>query len=158
MLINKLLSEELNQVWSTLPVANAFAGTVSGQCVNLGLYERALFQIIKGVGATGTTLVTVEACSDNAGNNPTAIPFTYRRQSANSVNGSIVQATSAGFTTTAGSNELYDIEVKASDTPDGKPYVRVKCVEQVASAVAGAIMCILGNPRYAGTDLPSAIA
>lgn len=158
MIINKLLSEELNVAWSQVPVADAFAGTKTGVPVNLGLYERCSWIVQKGVGATGTATFTVEACSDTSGTGATAIPFTYRRENANSVAGAITQATAAGFLSTAGSNEVYIIEAKASDCPDGKPYLRLKSVESVASPIVGAIICLLGNPRYSGTDLPSAIA
>lgn len=158
MIINKLLSEELNVAWSQVPVANAFAGTKNGVPMNMGLYERATWLVQKGAGATGTATFTVEACSDTSGTGATAIPFTYRRENANSVAGAITQATAAGFTSTAGANEVYIIEAKASDTLDGKPYLRLKSVEVVASAVDGAVLCVLGNPRYSGAELPSAIA
>ncbi len=135
-------------------VANAFAGTVYSTVFNVSLYKQSTFVLHKAVGTTGTTLVTVEACTDASGSTPVAIPFWYRKSTTLDTWGDLTQATSAGFTTTAGSNQLYEIVVDNdylggnSTSGTGCQYLRMKCVEQAASAVLGGILVYLGQARY----------
>lgn len=157
--MNSLLSERLKFVKGLNPVADAFAGTVTSDVVNLGLYKSAAFIVHKGVGTTGTSTITVQASATASGGTPTAIPFKYRRVASGDTAGDVTQADATGFTTTAGSDEMYIIEVDAASTPDGKPWVHLKAVEVVDSAVAGSILCVLGDCRYGpADDLPTAIA
>lgn len=156
--MNSLLSERLKVVKGLDPVADAFSGTVLSDVVSLALYRRAMFIYYKGVGTTGTSTLTVQASAANDGSSPTAIPFKYRRVASGDTAGAVTDATTAGFTTTAGSSEIYLIEVDAADTPDGKPWVHLKSVESVDSPVVGCIIPILGDPRYGGATLPTAIA
>lgn len=156
--MNSLLSERLKIVLGLAPVADAFAGTVTSDVVALKKYGRALFGVLKGVGATGTSTLTVQASAASDGSSPAAIPFKYRRVASGDTAGDVTQATASGFVTTAGSTEMYLIEVAAEDCPSGKPWVHVKAVESVDSPVVGAIVGILGDPRYGGDDLPTAIA
>ncbi len=71
--------------------------------------------------------------------------------------GDVTAATTAGFTTTAGSSELYLVEVKSADLPDGKNWVHLKAVEVANDPVLGGILVILGDAKYGGNSLPSAI-
>ncbi|MGE0417691.1 MAG: hypothetical protein AB7O80_12860 [Acetobacteraceae bacterium] len=136
------------------PVANAFAGTVYSDVVSMKEYSVARFIIHKGAGATGTATITVEACSDAAGNNPVAVPFQYQAYTgADDLPGAVAAATVAGFTTSAGASQLYVIEVD-SQAMAGKGWVRLKSVEVVASAVLGGILIELLGPRYAA-DIPN---
>jgi hypothetical protein len=161
MFENNLISEKVKLVTGLAPAANVFAGTVYTDIVSLAQYERALFLIEKGVGTTGTATITVEACSDNSGTGATAIAFKYRRNTAAGspidVLGAVTAASTSGFTTTAASNDMYTVEVQSSDLPDGKPWVRLKSVEVVASAVAGAVYILLDNGRYVGAELPTVV-
>lgn len=135
-------------------VANAFAGTIHSTVLNVSLYKQSTYVLHKAVGTTGTTLVTVEACSDATGAGATAIPFWYRKSTTLDTWGDLVQATSAGFTTTAGSNQLYEITVDndfqgGNDVGGtGLQYQRMTCVEQAASAVLGGVLVYLGQARY----------
>jgi hypothetical protein len=131
------------------PVADAFAGTVRSDVLKVSEAHKALFLLYKGVGATGTSLVTVSACDDNSPSTETAVAFRYRRLNTTNTPGAVTAATSAGFTTTAGSSDLYAIEVDIKAlAASGYKYVCLKCVESVASAVVGAIVAML-VPRYA---------
>lgn len=156
--MQSLISERIKIVKGLDPVADAFAGTVTSDVVNLGLYGRVCFIVHKGVGTTGTSTLTVQASAANDGATPTAIAFKYRRIATGDTAGDVTDAAAAGFTTTAGSSEVYLIEVKAADCPDGKPWVHLKAVEVANDPVVGSILVVLGDPRYAGDDLPTAIA
>ncbi len=90
------------------PVADAFAGTVATDIFEVpGL--GAAFDIIKGVGTTGTSVITVYASDDNSASNTTLVPFLYRASTTPDTWGDWTAATTAGFTTTAGSNQMYQI-------------------------------------------------
>lgn len=140
-------------------VADAFSGTVYSDVVNLANYHAALFVVHKGVGTTGTSTLTIEACSDAAGNNPEAIEFTYQKYTgSDDLPGAVTEATTAGFTTTAGSSQLYVLEAKSQLLPATKSWVRLKAVEVVDSPVLGGIIIELLKPRYAASIPATAIA
>lgn len=132
------------------PVAD-FGDTVqSSDVVNMSAFNNCVFVIYKGVGTTGTSTITVEACDDVVPTNYTAVPFFYQTMAgSDDVNAALVKATSAGFTTTAGSSQIYAIEVRAADLAAlGRKYVRVKMTEVVNSPVLGGVLIILGEPRF----------
>jgi hypothetical protein len=130
------------------PVADAFSGTVYSDIVNMKNFAKAVFQLYKGVGTTGTSTITVEACDDVAGSNVVAIPFRYRAITTNDSQGNLNQATAAGFTTTAGSSQMYLIEVDENAMgASGYQYVRLKAVEVVDSPVLGGITIALHGKR-----------
>ncbi len=135
-------------------VANGFAGTVYSRVVNMENYAAARFILHKGVGAIGTSTLTLEACDDAAGNNPVAIPFSYQAYTgADDIPGAVQNATTAGFNTIAGSSQLYVLEAEAQRMPASKPWLRLKSVEVVANAVLGGILIELLKPRY-GAHVP----
>lgn len=131
-------------------IADAFAGTVASDVVKFE-GDRMIFLLHKGVGATGTSTLTVEACDDFAATNTTAIAFRYRRCcNTADTQGAITAAAAAGFATTAGSSEVYAIEVLAENMgPTGYPNVRLKAVEVVDSAVLGGIL-VLAERSFQG--------
>lgn len=134
------------------PAANVFSGTVTTAPVRLSDYEQVEFLVECGAGATGTTLITAEACDDTSGTNPVAIPFEMASQAAGAnaddTWSAYADQTASGFTTAAGSYRSFAIRVRARQLPSPKQFIRLKCVEQVASAVAGAIVAVLSGPRY----------
>lgn len=133
------------------PAANNFASTVYPAGVNIAGIGRLAFIIQKGVGTTGTTTVTVLAADDASHTNSSAIPFTYRRIASNNTTiGAVTVATSTGFTTTAGSSDLYVIEVDAQAlAATGYKYAFLKMVESAASAVLGGVIAFGTDLRYA---------
>ncbi len=68
-----LLMERLHLIKGLDPVADAFAATVSSDVVDMSEFSRVLFVVHVGVGATGTSTFTVEACDDIVPTNTTAI-------------------------------------------------------------------------------------
>lgn len=131
------------------PVADAFSGTVGSDVVDITGHQSATFIVYKGVGATGTSTITVEACDDVTPSNTTAVPFYYRAITSNDTNAAMTAAAAAGFTTTAGSSQIYVIEVDEQELASaGYKYVRLKAVEVVDSPVLGGIVIVLNNPKY----------
>lgn len=139
-------------------VADAFAGTVYSDVLNMNAHNKILFIAHWGVGATGTSTFTVQACDDTTPSNRSAIPFRYRVTVGAAAPGAITDATSAGFTSTAGSNQIIEIEVDAASlTASGYGYVQLKAVEVVASPRLGGILAIALEPRHAGKTQASIV-
>ncbi len=137
------------------PVADAFSGTVYTDIIDLSGYSGICFVIHKGVGTTGTSTITVEASDDTSGSNVTAIPFRYKTMTSGDTEGALTTATTSGFTTTAGSSQVYLVEVDAQELGDtGYKYCRLKAVESANDPVLGGIMAYLIGPRYA-QDVPA---
>lgn len=133
-----------------------FAGTFTSDILSMKNYGRAVFTMLMEHGATGTTLVTVEACDDVSASATEAIVFRYKKVSTIDTQGDVTAATVAGFTTAAGADKMYIVEVDADDLPDGYNFVRLSCVEAVDSPIDGSVTGLLCDPRY--TALPSAKA
>lgn len=157
--MSSLLMERSHVELGLAPVADAFAGTVASDVINLSRHQRVRFIVIKGVGATGTATLTVEACDDVTPTTTSAVAFRYRRTVAGSAPGAITAATSSGFATTAGSNDMYEVEVdQAVLAASGYSYIRLKSVESVDSPIVGAILVELGEPKVTANSPISATA
>jgi hypothetical protein len=153
-----IFSEKNHLIKGLDPVADAFAGTVTSDVVNMKGSGNVVFIVYKGVGTTGTSTVTVEACSDVTPSATSAVPFKYRAITSGDTPGALTDATSSGFATTAGSSQVYVIEVDNKALADsGYNYVRLKMVEVVDSPVVGAILVLLNQPRYGQSIQASAI-
>ena len=134
------------------PVADSLAGTIYTDVVCMKKYHTCYFILSWGVGTTGTTLLTIEACDDFDASTTSAISYEYKRVSAGETNTAWTAATSSGFTTTAGSHQAYVIKVMSEDLPQasGVTYenVRLKGVEQANAAVLGGCLIMMADPRY----------
>lgn len=140
------------------PVADAFSGTVYSDVVSMKNNNVIEFIIYKGVGTTGTSTITVEACDDTTPSNTSAVPFNYQAITSGDTAGAYTAATTAGFTTTAGSSQLYSIKVNAEAlNASGYGYIRLKAVEVVDSPVLGGILINLTEPRHNQAVQPTAI-
>lgn len=139
------------------PVADAFAGTVRSDVFNMKNYHGCTFYVYKGVGTTGTSTITVNACDNTTPSNRTAIPFKYRVNTTSDTWGAVTYATTAGFLTTAGSNHLYEIIVDGDELGDtGYGFVELTMIESVASAVLGGILWVGHEPR-SPQDVPATV-
>jgi len=146
-----LMMEGLRFAKGLDPVADAFSGTVNSDVYSMRGYDNIVFVLYVGVGVTGTTVVTVEACDDVTPTNTTAIVFWYREITTGDTEGAITKAAAAGFTTTAGSSRIVLVEAKAADVQaaHAEGFVRLNCVEGVDSPVLGGIHAVLGGgSRY----------
>lgn len=156
-----MLSECCKFVTGLAPVADAFAGaSVASDVINMESYQGVTFIVYKGVGTTGTSTITVEACDDVVPTNTSTIPFRYRRQQdTDNITGALTTAAATGFVTTAGSAEIYIIEVDVAELAKvGYGYVRLAAAESANDPVLGGILAILHTPRYARSVLVPAIA
>ena len=140
-------------------VADAFAGaTVYSDVIDAANFQQIAFLLHKGVGTTGTSTVTVEACDDTTPSNTTAAAFRYRKSTTGDTWGALTDVASTGVATTAGSSQLYVFIADPRDIiATGYRYVRLKCAEVVDSEVLGGIIVIgLGN-RYTQAIMDSQI-
>lgn len=130
------------------PVADAFAGTVYSDIVSMRNYKTCEFILYAGVGATGTSTLTVEACDDTSGSTTSAVEFAYQQILSGDTPAALTKATTAGFTTTAGSSKIIRVIVDASVLgPTGYEFVRLKAVESVDSPVLGGILIKLSESK-----------
>ncbi len=147
---NLILSQAVHMVPLIDPIADAFDTGKTTTPINCRDISAVTFYLYWGVGATGTQTVTVEACDDTSATTTSALPFKYRIRTATDVFGALVDATTAGFTTTAGSSQVYVIEVNCAAMGHvGYKYLRLKTVEVVNSPVLGGVwaMCQVSKPR-----------
>ncbi len=146
--------------------ADMFDGDPSTDIVDLTNYDHVTFLVQKGAGAVGTATLTVHAADDTSGTNKVAMAFDYRVNTSGDTWGDLTAATTAGFTTTAGANQAYAIEVTAADvlaagraesTPfDGK-CVYVTATEVADGACVGGVLAVLSGGRYQDSSMPSGI-
>ena len=152
-----ILTQNGHIVHGLAPVADAFSGTVRSDVINLKNYHGCTFLIYKGVGTTGTSTISVNACDDTTPSNRTAIPFRYRANTSSDTWGAVTAATVTGFVTTAGSNHIYEIIVDGDELGDtGYKYVELTAIESVDDPVLGGILCILHEPR-SPQDVPTTV-
>jgi hypothetical protein len=150
-----LMMENLHFAKGIDPIADAFAATVRSDVYSMRGHGRGLFVIYAGVGATGTSTITINACDDVVPTTRTAIAFWYREITSGDTQGAITRATSTGFVTTAGSSKIILVEVDAKDlaavTASDRGFVELTAIESVDSPVLGGVMFIAGGRpnRYA---------
>lgn len=142
------IADKIHLVKGLDPVADAYAATVYSDVVDCQ-GEGILFIRYDGVGATGTSTITIEACDDTTPTTTAAVPFIYRTCTTGDTWGSWTAATTTGFATTAGSSQLYQMYVDGQDlAAQGYGYARLKMVEVVDSAIVGAVLVVVCNLRY----------
>src|SRR3990172_1098270 len=143
-----ILTEKNLLVMVLAPDADRYTADPATDIVNLKNYRHATFIVNEGAGGTGTAVITVEECSDNAGTGATAIAFKSRVGAYPDVLGAIASAAAAGYTTIAGANKFIVIEIDADELADDKPWVRLQITESVDSPVDASVICILSGARY----------
>lgn len=135
-----------------------FAGNPASDVISLKNYDTVLFIITKNAGATGTATITVESCDDTTPTTTTAVPFKYWTNVTGDTWSDMQEATAAGFTTTAGADQMYCIEIAASELSDDDVFVRLQCTEVVDAPVDGMIMALAGHARYLCEVKPTALS
>lgn len=143
---------ELNHLVKLIdPVADAFDGAaVYTDVINMARFGHATAVVHCGVGATGTSVVTAEACDNANGDNPVAIPFRYRETLSGDTPGALTYVAATGFTMTAGSSKLVALEVDSQlMAGTKKSWLRWKFAESVNSPVLGGVLGILSEPKFA---------
>jgi len=158
--MTQLILERSQLEIGLVPVADAFAGTVSSDVVSFARHERVRFLVFWGVGATGTVTLTVEACDNVTPSTTSAVPFRYRRLSAaGQAPGAITAVAATGILTTAGSDQIYECEVAAEAMlASGYGFVRLKSIESVNSPLLGGILIEMLDAKFAGSTHVTATA
>ena len=143
---NLTIPSDLHFVKGLDPVADFMSGTVYTDIIEV-MGEGIGFLIYKGVGTTGTSTLTVEACDDVSASNSSAVVFWYKQIST--TDSGWTAATTAGFTTTAGSSDMY-LVVAPKDVfaSTGYKYARLKAVESANDPVLGGIAAFVYGLRY----------
>ena len=157
------LSQRVHWVKGIDAVADFNDTTQYTQSVKMNGYSKAVFIVHHGVGATGTATITMlagdvaQAAGTTVMTNSTALPFRYEAITAGDTEGAYTAATTAGFATTAGSSQLYIIEVDAEEMGDtGYNYLQMKFAEVVNSPVLGGVIIALHGARFA-QDVPATV-
>jgi len=157
-----IFTERNHPIAGIYPVADFMAGTVYSDVYSMKNAEHITFFIMKGAEATGTSLITIEACSTAAAAATSAIAFKYKKCSSSTSEdtfGALTDVAATGLTTTAAANEIYAIEVDAREiASSGYEFIRLKAVEQVNDPVTGCVFAVLSNLRYQGAALPESIS
>ena len=154
----ELLMERMHFVNGLVPVADAFAGTAATDVVNMENFSHVTFVMQLGVGTTGTSTITVEACDDTTPTNTSAVAFYYREVTTGDTTSAPTACASTGFTTTAGSNKLVIVECNDDMLSASEyGYVRMKMVEVANDPVLGGVLIILSGSRYAQSAQATAI-
>ena len=142
------------------PVADAHAGGVASDIVNMSAWGKCTYLVYRGVatGGTAAPTYTVEACDDTTPSNTSAVAFHYRKVDSTDIEGEITEATATGFQATAGSSKVDIIEVSASAlAASGYKYVRLAIAETVNDPVVSAVLILLSEPRHRGGIAPTVL-
>lgn len=134
-----------------------FNGDPSTDVVNLGKYEKATWLVQKAAGGTGTALVTVESCDDVTPSTATAVAFNYWTCTSGDTWSDMQTATSTGFTTTAGADQMYAIEINSAELSGTDQYARLTMTEVADDPVDGTVVCIMSGGRVVQEVPPTAI-
>ncbi|HVJ09273.1 MAG TPA: hypothetical protein VM554_12905 [Acidisarcina sp.] len=147
-------------VVNVLPPVDITGGK-TGQPFSMALAGHASILLQIGVSAAAPGAVTLNACSDNLGSNPTAIPFdVFKQETAGAANDVLTTRTpvpAAGFVPSPNDGIFYVIEVDADALPAGLKYVQLALANGVNSCIASAV-AILSGLRFAGDQNPTATA
>ena len=122
-------------------------GDPASDVLSLANHQGLRMTIDKYAGATGTATITVESCDNVTPSNTVAIPFRYR-VTTGATPGAWQAAAAAGFATTAGADQSYDIAVLASGLDGTDKFVRVQVTELVDSPCDGGYHFDLFNGRF----------
>ncbi len=135
-----------------------FNGDPATDVISMKKYGKVIFFIIMNANAgSGAATITIESCDDVTPTTSTAIAFKYWACTTPDVWGDMTAATTAGFSA-SGSNNMYAIEIDASELSGTDSFVRMQCTETQSDAIDGAIMAIAGDARYLQEVKPTALA
>ena len=137
-----LLIENLQFVKGIDPIADAHAGGVASDVIDMAPFKRLAFLVYRGAatGGTAAPTYTVQACDDIVPSTTSAIPFYHRKDGA-----AVVAAAASGVQAAAGSSKIDVIEVREDAlAPSGYRYVRLAIAETVNDPVVSAVL-VLGE-------------
>ena len=148
-----LWSEE-NKIYNVMiPAADPFDSASTTSAVHLENYKRLTYLLPTGVATSGQGVVTVNA-AESASGAGTAIAFKYRTCSSAGEYGTLIDATSTGFTMTqqrAGYSYVIDVnvaDIAAASTGYDYSTLTVTEGDQNTPAVVACVIAVLSEPRY----------
>lgn len=150
------LKHDYHYVNGLYPKADQFDTSATTDFISTANYGRITFLIHTGNSTSDTSngTVTLQASAAAAGTNLTAVAFKYRVcASSTTVDtwGAWTDATSAGFSMTAGDNYLYEVTLDVDNLVaqiDGKPFVALKVAENTNDPIVAGVIVRLDNARY----------
>lgn len=145
-----------------VPAADRFASSGVTDRISMANYGRITFIIHTGdaTGGTANGTVTLNAYAAASGGSATALAFKYQVcASSTTVDtwGALTDATSSGFSMTAGDNYIYVVTITADDLAaqiDGKPFVELTVTEVSNDPIVAGVLAFLDHPRYGGEEVP----
>jgi hypothetical protein len=157
-----MLSEEFAVINCHSAAADRYNTNPAGDYINSKYFDKISFYLSQATAGTntGTAVVTVQAGTDASGTSAEAVEFKYRKKTtgASAVWGTITDATTSGFTTTANEDTIYEIEVEMAKLPADKPFVTLKLTEGVNDPVTGCVIAFGRCARYQSQTLPDALS
>lgn len=155
--MSALLLERLQFIKGIDPVADVFDSTQASDVIDVAEFSHVAFVVYIGVGATGSSTFTIEACSDVTPSATSAIAYHSREITTGDTEGTITARAAAGYVNTVGSSKILVYEVREDAlAASGYRYLRLKSVESVNSPVLGGVL-IIGEKKHARAANPSAI-
>jgi hypothetical protein len=151
------LMQNVKFVQALGPDADRYSGDPATDVINMQDWSEITFVLHVGVGTVGTAILTIESVDNVAGDNPVEVPFQYKIVTATDVEGAFTAAAAAGFTTTAGSNNMFICRLLAEDLDGTQQFVRMVLTEAAATAVDAGVLAILSGGRYHGDSTRTAI-
>jgi hypothetical protein len=148
-------STHFRAVQGLAPVADALAGTVYSDIVRCD-GGKVVFILQRGVGTTGNSVITVEACKDATPTASAAVPFRYKEITAADAEGALTEAAATGYTMTAGSDRIDIVEVDpAYLAGQGYAYCRLKAVESTNDPVLAGILALVEKHAHVQDQMSS---
>ena len=145
--------------WVPLIAPVDVTGGKTSAAFSMAKYAHASILLALGVSAAAPGAVTLNACTDAAGDNPVAIPFNVFKceTAASDVLGAKVACAAAGFVPSANDGIFYVIEVDGQALPEGSPYLQLAIANGVNSVLASATALLSGS-RQASDQSPTVLA
>lgn len=114
---------------------------------SMAMYAHASIVLLIGVSAAAPGAITVNACTDAAGDNPTALAFNLFKGETTNVDtlGARTAVAAAGYTPPATDSIFYVIEIDADQLPQGSPYVQVVEADTTNSVISSAVAYLSGG-------------
>jgi hypothetical protein len=166
MSADRFFLAQSGHVVMALPPQN-ITGGVKSAAINLKNYKH--LSAVVGFGALSATtgLITLEACTSQAGAGATAIPFSlYAQETAGGdVLGPVIAVPASGYQPPVTPNINYVIEIDSAAIPNSNPltgaslglnYLRVGIADGANTDFA-AIFFILSGARYANDQSPTVL-
>ena len=129
-----------------------FNGNPASDVIDMGQYGELSLVITKFAGATGTATITVLSCDDTTPTTTTGVAYRYRITTGTTP-GDWADAAAAGFTTTAGANQVYEISILSNELSGDNQFVRFVMTESANDPVDGCVQVFGHRGRFGGTGL-----